>query len=96
MPHARGKVVGGCTAINSLIFDRGSKEEYDAWAEIGNDGWDWAGLLPSFRASYNYTAMTEGQQIGSGFNISDENTQSREFLGSGGLIQVSNHTLQTL
>lgn len=90
--HARGKVVGGCTAINSLIFDRGSKEEYDAWAEVGNDGWDWAGLLPSFRASYNYTGMTEGQQIGSGFNISDENTQSHDILGSGGAIQVSQNT----
>lgn len=89
VPHPRGKVVGGSTALNYLVFNRGSKIEYDSWAEIGNDGWDWAGILPSFKSAYNYTGLTQGQEIGSGFNISNENSQD---VGSGGVIQVRDLT----
>lgn len=92
VPHPRGKVVGGSTALNYLVFNRGAKVEYDAWAEIGNDGWDWAGVLPSFRSSYNYTALTEGQEVGSGFNASSENSQD---VGSGGVIQATYNTYYT-
>jgi len=42
-------VVGGGTVVNGMFFDRGSAADYDAWAELGNPGWDWNGLLPYFR-----------------------------------------------
>lgn len=44
-----GKVVGGSTKLNRMVFDSGSISDYDRWAELGNPGWDYAGLLPYFR-----------------------------------------------
>lgn len=44
----RGKLVGGSTAINAMIFLRGEPEDYDAWAAAGNAGWSFADLLPFF------------------------------------------------
>lgn len=44
----QGKIVGGSTKLNRMVFDRGSQADFDRWAELGNDGWDYAGLLPYF------------------------------------------------
>ncbi|KAH7337866.1 alcohol oxidase [Rhizoctonia solani] len=53
----RAKILGGCSAINVMVFDRGSKIEYDAWAKLGNPGWDWDGLLPSMQAAERFTGV---------------------------------------
>ena len=45
----RGKVVGGTSAINGQVFLRGVPEDYDSWAECGNDEWSFVKCLPSFR-----------------------------------------------
>ena len=45
----RGKVVGGTSAINHQIFLRGAPEDYDHWAELGNDLWGYIQVLPYFR-----------------------------------------------
>lgn len=45
----RGKVFGGCSSINGLIFIRGQRADYDAWASAGNAGWGWDDVLPYFR-----------------------------------------------
>ncbi|KAG8162402.1 hypothetical protein KVR01_008167 [Diaporthe batatas] len=42
----QGKVVGGGTKLNRMVFDRGSKSDYDRWAALGNPGWDYEGLFP--------------------------------------------------
>ena len=44
----RGKVLGGSSAINGLIFVRGQPQDYDHWAELGNRGWSWQEVLPYF------------------------------------------------
>lgn len=88
IPHPRGKVVGGSTALNFLIFNRGAKDEYDSWAEIGNDGWEWAGILPYFQSSYNWTAMTQGEEFPGGLSATDANSQDQAYVGFGGVIQV--------
>ena len=49
VPVARGKVVGGTSAINHQIFLRGAPEDYDHWAELGNDLWGFTQVLPYFR-----------------------------------------------
>lgn len=49
----RGKVWGGCSSINGLIYIRGQQADYDAWAEAGNEGWAWKDVLPYFRRSEN-------------------------------------------
>ena len=45
----RGKVTGGSSAVNAQIYLRGLPEDYDSWAEAGNDQWSYEKLLPSFR-----------------------------------------------
>jgi choline dehydrogenase len=45
----RGRVPGGSSAINGMIFIRGAAADYDAWEEMGNTGWGWHSVLPYFR-----------------------------------------------
>jgi choline dehydrogenase len=49
--YPRGKVLGGCTAINGMIYMRGQAADYDHWRQLGNAGWGWEDVLPWFRKS---------------------------------------------
>ena len=46
VPIPQGKVVGGSTKLNRMVFDRGSKSDYNAWETFGNKGWNFEGILP--------------------------------------------------
>ncbi|MDR7154075.1 choline dehydrogenase-like flavoprotein [Sphingobium xenophagum] len=50
----RGKLFGGCSAINGGVYIRGQRADYDAWADAGNDGWAYDDVLPAFKAVENY------------------------------------------
>ncbi len=50
----RGKVLGGSSSINGLLYVRGQKEDYDRWAQMGNTGWSWDDVLPLFKRSENH------------------------------------------
>ncbi|WP_127902919.1 GMC family oxidoreductase [Solirhodobacter olei] len=52
----RGKVLGGSSSINAMVFIRGQREDYDGWAARGNPGWSYAELLPLFRRMENNLA----------------------------------------
>lgn len=52
--YARGKVLGGCSSINAMIYMRGQKSDYDHWAELGNRDWSWDDVLPVFKRSEDY------------------------------------------
>ncbi len=52
--YARGKVLGGCSSINAMIYMRGQRSDYDHWAELGNPGWSWDDVLPLFKLSEDY------------------------------------------
>jgi len=53
LPYPRGKVLGGCSAINGMIYMRGQRQDYDSW---NLPGWAWREVLPLFRKSENYFA----------------------------------------
>ncbi|MEL0027201.1 MAG: GMC family oxidoreductase N-terminal domain-containing protein, partial [Perlucidibaca sp.] len=47
----RGKVLGGSSSINAMVYIRGHRSDYDAWAAQGNTGWGWDDVLPYFKRS---------------------------------------------
>ncbi|WP_176598661.1 MULTISPECIES: GMC family oxidoreductase [Sphingobium] len=47
----RGKVLGGSSSINGLLYVRGQAEDYDVWRQLGCEGWGWSDVLPYFRRS---------------------------------------------
>jgi choline dehydrogenase len=49
IPQTHGKVVGGSSSINGMVFVRGNHKNYDGWAAEGNVGWSFADVLPSFK-----------------------------------------------
>ena len=52
--YARGKVLGGCSSINAMIYMRGQRSDYDHWRQLGNEGWGWEDVLPIFKRSESY------------------------------------------
>ena len=51
IPWPRGRVLGGSSSINGLLYVRGQRQDYDAWAQMGNTGWNWDNVLPYFKRS---------------------------------------------
>ena len=54
--YARGKVLGGCSSINAMVYMRGQAQDYDAWAAAGNPGWAWKDVMPIFKNSEDHYA----------------------------------------
>ncbi|WP_455284952.1 GMC family oxidoreductase [Cupriavidus necator] len=53
--YPRGRVLGGCSSINGMIYMRGQREDYDEWARLaGDDGWRWDNVLPLFKRSEDH------------------------------------------
>jgi choline dehydrogenase-like flavoprotein len=63
VPVSQGKVVGGGTKLNRMVFDRGSKSDYDGWETLGNEGWNWEGLLPYFKRASNVIVKKSSQWL---------------------------------
>jgi choline dehydrogenase-like flavoprotein len=54
--YPRGRVLGGCSSINGMIYMRGQANDYDGWRQMGNVGWGWDDVLPYFKKSEDYYA----------------------------------------
>ena len=52
--YPRGKVIGGSSAINAMIYMRGQAADYDHWRQLGLNGWGWDDVLPYFRKHENH------------------------------------------
>ncbi len=50
----RGKMLGGSSSINGMVFVRGQKQDYDHWAQLGNRGWSYEDVLPVFKGMESY------------------------------------------
>jgi len=70
--YARGRVLGGSSSINAMIYMRGQREDWDHWAALGNRGWSWDDVLPVFRSLEDYSRGTaEGYGAGGEVRIED-------------------------
>jgi choline dehydrogenase-like flavoprotein len=54
LAYPRGKVLGGCSSVNGMIYMRGQAADYDHWRQLGNSGWGWDDVLPYFLKSEDH------------------------------------------
>ena len=73
MYQPRGKVLGGTSSINGMIYMRGTAADYDQWRQMGNEGWDYASVLPYFRkAEDNERGASEFHGSGGPLRVSNQ------------------------
>ncbi|EDM84793.1 MAG: GMC family oxidoreductase N-terminal domain-containing protein [Limnobacter sp.] len=71
----RGKALGGSSAINAMLYIRGQRQDYDGWANLGCDGWDWDSVLPYFKDAENNERGADPFHGASGpLHVSDQNS----------------------
>jgi choline dehydrogenase-like flavoprotein len=74
----RGKVLGGSSSVNAMIYVRGQRQDYDHWAALGNPGWGWDDVLPYFRKSeHNERGADEWHATGGPLNVMDLRSPNR-------------------
>ena len=62
----RGKALGGSSAINAMLYVRGQRQDYDGWADLGCNDWDWDSVLPYFKRAENNEKGEDDMHGGSG------------------------------
>ncbi|KDQ23219.1 hypothetical protein PLEOSDRAFT_162754 [Pleurotus ostreatus PC15] len=62
----RGRLLGGCSAMNAMMWTRASRPEYNALAELGNNGWDFESLLPYFKKAQSHSPQEQDIFPGTG------------------------------
>ncbi|MEZ5750487.1 MAG: GMC family oxidoreductase N-terminal domain-containing protein [Paracoccaceae bacterium] len=75
--YPRGKVLGGCSSINGMLYLRGQAADYDQWRQMGNSGWGWDDVLPLFKKHEDYAAGDPGEMHGTGGEWRVENQRLR-------------------
>ena len=66
IPIPRGKLLGGSSSINGMVFVRGQSQDYDTWAQLGNRGWSYREVLPVFRDMESYQGEGDPEYRGRG------------------------------
>ncbi len=83
--HPRGKTLGGTSALNAQIYNRGSPWDYDNWADLGNDGWGYEAMLETYRHGEDFTGTGDDAFHGEGgplevTDLSDPHPSSGAFV----------------
>ncbi len=87
--YPRGRVLGGCSSINGMIYMRGQARDYDAWAKItGDDSWSWQNALADFKAHENHYRLDQSADP-----ITGNNSRFSDMHGSGGEWRVEKQRL---
>ena len=74
----RGKVMGGSSSVNAMVYMRGHRSDYDHWAALGNAGWSFDDVLPYFkRAEHNERGADEFHGTGGPLNVMDLRSPNR-------------------
>ncbi|MEO8923123.1 MAG: GMC family oxidoreductase N-terminal domain-containing protein [Caldimonas sp.] len=74
----RGKVLGGTSAINAMMYIRGDARDYDHWRDLGNAGWGWLDVLPYFLKSQDQQrGASELHGVGGSLAVSDQASPNR-------------------
>lgn len=76
----QGRVVGGSSSLNGLIYNRGQPADFDGWAQLGNPGWDYASVLPHFKRSETFSGARAAR---------DSVSQQMAARGEDGPLQIS-------
>src|SRR5579864_2908033 len=88
----RGKMLGGSSSMNAMIYIRGNPADYDCWKQLGNEGWGWTDVLPYFKKSENQErGASEFHGTGGPMSVSDlryVNQLTRAFLGGAGVLKI--------
>ncbi len=66
IPVPRGKLLGGSSSINGMVFVRGQAQDYNTWAQLGNRGWSYSEVLPIFRDMESYQGDADNEYRGRG------------------------------
>ena len=74
--YPRGRVLGGSSSINGLIYIRGQPEDYDHWAQLGNRGWSWDDCLPYFKRAERWEGEHDDVHGKDGFLFTSKMDQS--------------------
>jgi choline dehydrogenase len=70
--YPRGRVLGGCSSINGMIYMRGQARDYDHWRQLGNVGWSWADVLPYFLRSEDFVGgADEAHGVGGEWRVEE-------------------------
>lgn len=71
----RGKLMGGCSAVNGLFYTRGQPEDFNDWEALGNPGWGWKHIAPCFKSLENHELGEDDVRgVGGPMNISRHTT----------------------
>ena len=88
--YPRGKVLGGCSSINGMIYMRGQARDYDGWAKMtGEDSWAWQNALADFKAHESHYRLDQGADPKTG-----NNSRFSDMHGSGGEWRVEKQRLR--
>ncbi|AJG22326.1 GMC family oxidoreductase [Cupriavidus basilensis] len=91
----RGKILGGSSSINGMVYVRGFASDYDRWQAQGNPGWAWSDVLPYFkRAEHNDYGASESRGVGGPLHVSFPHRQhptTEAFVRAGAAVGLTRH-----